>query len=125
MNRIKRVNTLGGLLLTLVLGIVTGCSSAPSLAQDGPSQASINRGQETYDLWCGTCHAAGEGYAGTQMLTLTRAEGLGVMKDNDTLTDAYIELVVRKGLGMMPVFRKTEITDAQLNDLLAYLGSDE
>ena len=59
------------------------------------------------------------------MLTLTREEGLGVMKDKDTLTDEYIELVGRKGLGMMPVFRKTEITDAKLNDLLEYLGSDE
>lgn len=124
MNRLKRMNTLGGLLSAMVLIIVTGCSS-PLLAQDGMAEDGDNLGKETYDLWCGICHEPGAGFAGTQILTLTRAEGLGVMKDNDTLTDVYIETVVRKGLGMMPVFRKTEITDEQLAALLEYLRSDE
>ena len=95
-------------------------TTTPVHAQDAD-----NLGKETYDLWCGICHDAGEGFAGTQMLALTRAEGLSVMKDNDTLVGPYIELVVRKGLGMMPVFRKTEITDEQLEALIEYIGSDE
>lgn len=117
----NHLNNMGALnRLPAVVMLLTVTLSSPAFAQNDD-----NLGKETYDLWCGICHDAGEGFAGTQMLALTRAEGLSVMKDNDTLVAPYIELVVRKGLGMMPVFRKTEITDEQLEALIEYIGSDE
>lgn len=118
MNQRRRMNKSGG--KSLLAAMLIGMICAPAFSQDDE-----HAGKEVYDLWCGICHEPGEGFAGTQMLTLTRAEGLSVIKDNDTLVGPYIELVVRKGLGMMPVFRKTEITDEQLAALIEYLGSDE
>jgi len=105
------------LLSTLVLAF----SSTVLVAEDHAN------GEKVYDLWCGICHEGGpqDGYGGSQVLALTRGESQARIKDNDTLSPTYIEAVVRKGLGMMPPFRKTEISDDELNDLIAYLLSDQ
>jgi len=84
--------------------------------------ADTANGKKIYDRWCAHCHDAGSGYAGTMMLTLTRDEG--VIKNNSTLDPDYIETVVRKGLGMMPMMRKTEIGDADLADLISYIKNN-
>ncbi|WP_237234903.1 c-type cytochrome [Sphingobium sp. EP60837] len=45
------------------------------------------------------------------------------IEDWPDLSSEITGLVVRKGVGAMPRFRKTEITDPELTALSAYLGS--
>lgn len=83
-------------------------------------------GKQTYDMWCGHCHEPSTGpHPGTQMLTLSRGSEFALIKGNDNLQAEYIRTVVRRGLGMMPALRKTEISDEHLNALILYLKSEE
>jgi len=97
------------------------------LGAGGASAANLAAGKATYELWCAGCHAA-HGTpgrpepAGTAILQI-RYQGKvpAVLTDRTDLTAAYIALMVRHGRNAMPFFRKTEITDAQLRDLAAWL----
>jgi hypothetical protein len=44
-----------------------------------------------------------------------------VLEQRTDLTPALIKTVVRHGLYGMPITRKTEISDAELEDVVAYL----
>ena len=44
-----------------------------------------------------------------------------LLKERTDLNPAYIKQVVRQGLYVMPFFRKTELSDADLNAIVAYL----
>ncbi len=44
-----------------------------------------------------------------------------VLEERQDLTQKTIETAVRKGVDIMPRFRKTEITDADLAAIVAYL----
>jgi mono/diheme cytochrome c family protein len=84
----------------LLLGVL--CS--PSIAQDKPP---IDRGRDVYDKWCAPCH-----YRITQPSTLP---------ERTDLTPERIVNAVRNGVFVMPRFRKTEISEADLRALSAYL----
>ena len=63
------------------------------------------------------------GLAGTNSLTI-KYEGtdiLGVLEDRTDLTAPLISYFVRNGVAWMPPFRRTEISDAELAALSAYL----
>jgi mono/diheme cytochrome c family protein len=81
------------------------------------------RGKEVYDHWCAPCHAAGPGHPGTQSLEIKyRGELPSVLEDREDLTPDFVRTLVRSGILMMAPFRKTEVTDAQLDDIAAYLA---
>jgi (+)-pinoresinol hydroxylase len=44
-----------------------------------------------------------------------------VLEQRTDLTPALIKTVVRHGLFGMPITRKTEVSDAELEDVVAYL----
>ncbi|MEO0412447.1 MAG: cytochrome c [Pseudomonadota bacterium] len=80
-------------------------------------------GEQVYQKWCARCHEPGTGaHPGTQMLSLSRGEEVSVIKANDSLDQDYIIDVVRNGLGMMPAFRHTEISNTELTALADLLG---
>jgi hypothetical protein len=45
-----------------------------------------------------------------------------VLQQRSDLRPNYVKLVVRRGMSFMPSFRKTEISDAELTLLAAYLA---
>lgn len=86
----------------------------------------VQKGREVFQYWCAACHGAGPTLArpGTMALQAkyngTKPAMLESRKD---LTPELTKFFVRNGVNVMPPFRKTEITDAELNALAAYLAS--
>ena len=92
----------------------------PAGAPDADRRA---RGKAVFDEWCAACHAPGPRHPGTQALdALYQGTKPGALEARTDLTPALTETFVRKGVSVMAPFRKTEITDAQLADLAAYLA---
>ena len=83
----------------------------------------IEEGKQVYQYWCWNCHGEGAGKPGTQALAAKYKGSRPAILDQRTdLAPAATKLFVRKGISIMPFFRKTEITDAQLDALAFYLA---
>jgi mono/diheme cytochrome c family protein len=113
--------------LMLLLGsLVAGLSGVgPSAAAQAPAPtaAQLARGKAVFDAWCAGCHARGPRQPGTQALeALYKGSKPAALEDRTDLAPTLTETFVRKGVSVMPPFRKTEISDAQLADLAAYLA---
>jgi mono/diheme cytochrome c family protein len=106
-----RVVALAGLLL--VLGVGT------AFAQD----ANVEKGKQDYDYWCATCHGEGRGRPATIALAAkyTGTDRPAVLAERTDLTPQTVSFFVRNGISIMPMFRKTEISDADLATIAAYL----
>jgi len=85
------------------------------------------KGKEVYAYWCSACHGRGPGHPGTQSLEVKyRGQGIpAALEDRTDLTPQVTAYFVRNGVALMPYFRKTEISDAQLRDLEAYLAKQK
>jgi mono/diheme cytochrome c family protein len=95
--------------------------TAPMAAAQG--SANVERGEAVYEHWCAPCHAAGPGHPGTQGLQIKyRGETPAVLVERTDLTPEVVKTFVRTGVLAMAPFRKTEITDAELNDLAEFLS---
>jgi len=92
------------------------------LGMDGAAFAADSApGKALFERHCAVCHAAGPGHAGTMRLTEARGADKAVLEDRTDLDSAYIRVVVRQGLVEMPPWRRTEIDDAALQQIAAYL----
>jgi len=97
-----------------------GLLSAGALAADAPN---ARHGKEVFDKWCTPCHASGPGYPGTIALAaLYKGAKPAALEDRKDLTPDVVKMFVRRGVSVMPFFRKTEISDAELDALAAYLA---
>jgi mono/diheme cytochrome c family protein len=87
----------------------------------GADEATIQKGQKVYEYWCATCH--GPGLPGTVALE-TKYKGAkpALLIERTDLIPPVTKTFVRKGVSVMPFFRKTEIGDADLDALAAYLA---
>jgi mono/diheme cytochrome c family protein len=83
----------------------------------------MQRGQEVFGYWCAPCHGAGPRNPGTIALEV-RYKGLkpAALEERTDLVPELTRTFVRNGLSIMPPFRKTEISDADLAALAAYLA---
>lgn len=86
----------------------------------GPDDAQIQKGHQVYDKWCFPCHGTGAGKPGTASLA-ARGQKPAVLEERTDLTPTVIKEFVRHGVLFMPTFRKTEISDADLDAIAAYL----
>jgi mono/diheme cytochrome c family protein len=110
--------------LFLILSVALGNAV---LAQS----ASEANGKVVFDKWCTPCHGAvapknvmfGNGaLAGTSALAVKYKGKLpAVLEERTDLMSAFIKTVVRSGLHGMPITRKTEVSDTELEDVVAYL----
>lgn len=112
-------------LLATVLAALLACSTSSAWA--GP-EASVDAGKRVYQRWCVECHGPGVGFMGRP---LTGTEALeakydgklpAVLDERTDLTPTFVAYFVRHGVSLMPFFRKTEISDAELAALGAYLS---
>ncbi len=79
-------------------------------------------GQAVYEHWCAPCHAPGPGHPGTQSLQLKYGgKTPAVLLERTDLTAQAVAVFVRQGVLLMAPFRKTEISDAELAALTAYV----
>lgn len=97
-----------------------------AFAQDAESLA---RGKTKFQHSCEPCHGRGVGDDGRQMLPGTDALRIKyngslppALEDRRDLTAEVLTTYVRKGSWSMPPFRKTELTDAEIVDVAAYLA---
>ena len=80
-------------------------------------------GKPVYEKWCALCHAAGPGHPGTTALAaLYKGSKPAALEERTDLTPLVVKQFVRKGVSVMPFFRKTEISDGELDALAAYLS---
>jgi mono/diheme cytochrome c family protein len=92
------------------------------------SAAQVARGQELFDYWCATCHGPGIGNDGAPYLpgeAALRAKYQGalpaLLQERTDMTPELVKHYVRAGITIMPFFRKTEISDADLDAIASYL----
>jgi mono/diheme cytochrome c family protein len=84
--------------------------------------ADLDHGHEVFDRWCAPCHNAGNTYSGTIALQAKYQGKLpAALTDRTDLSPAAVDYFVRHGAGLMPPIRKTEVTDSELKDLVAYV----
>jgi mono/diheme cytochrome c family protein len=117
--------------MTLIRGILGACvvlamgSADPLAAQTPADEATMQRGAAVYQGWCAPCHSGGRGNPGTAALAAkykNRQPPLpSVLAERTDLTPQSIRFFVRQGVSVMAPFRKTEITDADLDAMIAYL----
>jgi mono/diheme cytochrome c family protein len=113
-----------GLVSLVGLACVLSASAVP--AQD---KASIDRGRAKFQHSCEPCHGAGIGDDGRAMLPGTDALRLkyrgalpAVLEQRKDLNKDVIKVFVRQGTWSMPPFRPTELTDAEIADIAAYIA---
>jgi mono/diheme cytochrome c family protein len=113
--------------VTLAFCAAAWCSGGRAQAPERAAQ--IEHGRQVYEYWCGTCHGAGLGLPGfgalpgTQQLQI-KYRGTAVsplLEERTDLVPELVKVIVRQGVSFMPQFRKTEISDTDLEALTAYL----
>ncbi len=101
-------------------GVLVLFASTAAFAAD---DAQVQQGKVVFEQWCAPCHAAGPGHPGTAALdTLYKGKRPGALEQRTDLTPALVKQFVRKGVSVMPIFRKTEVSDAELDALGLYLS---
>lgn len=81
------------------------------------------RGQQVFRYWCQSCHGQGTDKPGTVALQVKYQGQLpAALEERRDLTPALVKQFVRRGVSVMPFFRKTEISDGDLQALAAYLA---
>ena len=109
----------------LAAGVVAVAGAAAAAAQAAKGDPA--NGRAVYEEWCAACHDRGPGHPGTQSLEV-KYRGTDVpaaLEDRRDLSPPVTALFVRRGVALMPPFRKTEISDAELQDLAAYLAKGD
>lgn len=104
----KRI--VGGLVLAV-------CSTV------GAQEAAVPRGQQVFARWCWACHGPGIDKPGSNALMgKYQRPGPQALDQGQPIEPGMTRYFVRHGISVMPPFRKTEISDAELDDLAAYLA---
>ena len=101
-------------LLALLTGMRPGQAATPGL---------VDTGHKVFKHWCAPCHSNSAHMPGTQALQAKYKGAVpAVLEQRTDLTPAVIRTFVRQGMNIMPPFRKTEISDTDLDALAAYLS---
>lgn len=109
-----RFLTLLALSLSLSLAVTdVAAADQPSLT---PQQ---QQGKRLYDHICVYCHSPG--VWGTNRLSKRMDKEHAVLENRTDLSAGAIQTIVRAGIGSMPPLRKSELTDADVSAIAAYL----
>jgi mono/diheme cytochrome c family protein len=130
----------GAVLLAAVSLVLLGAGSAsaqnsswtlfPSQGQESGTPK-VQRGEEVFHDLCSGCHGPviknaspgiGATMPGTDALAAKyKGAKPAMLEERTDLTLPFIKVYVRNGVSVMPLFRKTELSDADLDALSAYL----
>ena len=120
------MKTIFGLMTSAVIAMC----ACPSLAQAPDRGTQLDQGKQVYEYWCLPCHGTGLGLPGfaelpgTQQLRIKYRDTAisPLLAERTDLVPEFVKVIVRQGVSFMPQFRKTEISDAELDALAAYLA---
>lgn len=85
--------------------------------------AGTPRGKIEFDRACAVCHGTGPDRPGTASLQVKYQGKLpALLEERTDLTPAAVRYFIRNGVAMMPRFRKTELSDPQVDAIARYLG---
>jgi mono/diheme cytochrome c family protein len=98
--------------IVCIAALSAACGTArrgePLIGERQPPNAKLALGEQVFDRNCSQCHPGGE-------------SGLGPALNNKPLPRFAMKIQVRNGVGAMPRFSSSEITDDQLSAVTAYL----
>lgn len=104
----------------VVIGAALAALAPAAGAQDDEQ---LEKGEEVYEYWCEPCHGDGPGHPGTAALeVLYDGQKPALLTQRTDLVPALTRTFVRNGVSIMPFFRKTEISDEELEALARYLA---
>jgi (+)-pinoresinol hydroxylase len=120
MRKQQLIKALGFSCLTFLAG------SQIAAAQE---TTAVDRGNAKFQHSCAPCHGPGAGDDGREMLPGTSALQIkysgalpAVLEYRSDLPAEVLSVYVRQGSMSMPPFRKTELTDMEIEDIAAYLA---
>ena len=99
---------------------IAGLALVPHAVRSTESEA--RRPEDIFAARCAYCHEAG-GW-GTRVLARRMPEAQAELRKRGNLPAALTALVVRRGIGAMPPFTPTEISDAELQALAEWLAHE-
>ncbi len=104
---------LGLVTLTVSIAIAFAAQAKPK-----------NTGKLVFEHWCSSCHGPNTDSPGTGALAAKYKGAVPAQLDRRTdLDPETVKYFVRNGVSVMPPFRKTEITDSELESLARYLAT--
>ena len=100
---------------------IAAWSRTTASAEDKGSPA--ERGAAVFNNWCSACHSRGPQNAPGTASLQNKYQGSvpAALQDRRDLTPDLVKFFVRNGVAMMAPLRKTEVSDADLDALAAYL----
>jgi mono/diheme cytochrome c family protein len=97
-----------------------------TLASSASAQDKVGshaQGRAVYERWCAPCHDPGKMHPGTNALTYKYpTKKSPVIAEWTDLPAPLVKHWVRHGVSVMPQFRKTEVSDSELDALALYLS---
>ena len=103
---------------TLAMLLLAAAGTGRAAAQEALTQHE-EQGRKLYQSTCLYCH--GERVWGTFALQRRFGADHGLLEQRTDLVAPFVKNVVRNGLGSMPAYRRTELTDADVDAIAAYL----
>lgn len=83
----------------------------------------IERGKAVFERACEVCHGAAPGHPGTISLQAKYQGSVpAALEERKDITPELVKFYVRHGIAMMAALRTTELSNADLDDLAAYLS---
>lgn len=118
---------LAALLVTVAIQSATAAERSAQRAATGAGWSPVtvegNSGQQIFRRYCWECHGDGPDRPGTDALQAKYKGAISARLDRRSdLSASVIVYVVRHGISVMPSMRKTEISDAELQAIAAYLA---
>ena len=104
----------------MLLAVAFALGASGTEAADG---GNVQKGKEVFQYWCLPCHGDGPLKPGTMALQVKyKGSPPAKLEERTDLTPELTKFFVRNGVNVMPPFRKTEISDTDLQALGAYLA---
>lgn len=111
-------------LLAFSLMTLPAAADSPTISWTWrPVDANADPGKVEFERACSICHGPGPDRPGTHSLQIKYDGKIPALLEQRTdLTADVVRFYIRNGVAMMPRFRKTELTDAQVDSIARYLS---
>lgn len=101
-----------------MIAVAAGAALLPAALSSAQTQAAPS-GQDLFVQKCALCHASG-GW-GTRALARRMAPARAELLARPSVPATLVKVVVRRGIGSMPQFTPTDLTDEELDRLARWL----